>query len=218
MITACIEEGALELAAGYAQDALEVDGDAAAAVEGLRVLAARGVGAAQFVLALCALEGRGMAPDRAQALSLLETAAALPGTLGARARCCLAVCLMGDGGEEEARQCLDVDVAAPHLPRAFHLLASSAAEANVGESFFFLARAHLRGIGTAVDEPAGAAALQLAADQGFGEALFDLSECHRLGVGVPKDKSRARELRQRAWETGFVDKRALGDGLTVTHW
>ena len=81
-----IEEGDFESAVDFAAEALGVDGSAAVAAAGLKELAARGVTRALFPLALCALEGRGIAPDRAQGLELLEAAAAHAGAEGARAR------------------------------------------------------------------------------------------------------------------------------------
>jgi len=216
-----MEEGEFEDAAAVAVDALDEDGTAAAGAAGLQALAARGVESALLPLARCALEGRGMERNRAQALGLLEAAAAPPGVIGARARCCLAACVMQDG--EFWRERLDVADAEgtpppAHLARAFQLLVTSAAESGEAVNFFYLARAHLRGIGTAMDAAAGAAALQHAADLGDEIALYDLGECYRLGVGVRKDKARARALRARAREEGFEGKRELGAPITETCW
>ena len=219
-LTAFIEEGDHDTALSYAVESLEEPGDAAVAVLALKSLAAKGLGIASLLLAHCALEGRGMATDPVQGLSLLETAAALlSGTSGADARCCLARVLMEEENEG-LREVLGVADSEPnpHLVRAFHLLDTSATQSGEALHIFFLARAHLLGIGTPVDPGRGVVALRLSADLGLGVALYDLGECYRKGVGVRKDAKAANAFCKQAKEAGFKGKRKLGDWVNVVHW
>lgn len=219
------EEGESELAADLALSGLDSDGNAAVAAAALEVLAGRGMGRAQVALAHCALEGRGVARDRARGLALLESAALLPDSIGATARCDLAVRLMDPSRCEDERAAHGgalEDTPPAELARAFRFLESSARDTagGGGLALFFLARAHLLGIGTTVDERAGAAAMAEAAALGFDVALYDAGLCYARGIGVDQDSAAAEALFQRAHDAGFTEAvdRELGDFVNITHW
>jgi TPR repeat protein len=155
-------------------------GDEPGGVGALKAQAAKGSAKAEFFLALCYNEGKGVDKDPARALALMEQAAAkLPmakatlGTWYANGR-----------------------LVPKDLKRAEKLFRDAASTGSpypqtlLGELLF------------PTDAPQAIGWFQKAADQRYGEAEYCLAACYANGTGVPKDKDQELNWMQRAAADG----------------
>ena len=153
-----------------------------------QILAEAGDPEAQLFLGSCYRQGKGVAPDAAQAFYWVRRAAEQG---YAPAQLYLAECYSEGFGTER-----DTAQAAIWIQKA--------AEQGYAEGQSFLGYCYLEGFGVEQDAAQAVMWLQRAAEQGDSPAQFGLSVCFFNGIGVEKDDAKGVTYCKQAAEKGNI--------------
>jgi TPR repeat protein len=161
-------------------------GNAAVAAHWFELAADQGLKEAQFNLALLLLEGKGITPDEARAVSLLEHL----GETHPDAELLLARTHLQHANDP------------PRLANALRLF-RKLAESGRPEAQSALGMMYLTGTGVSADAEEGRFWVAEAAHQGYAPAAHQLADIYAAGAGVPRDLVEAQ-----AW---YAVSAALGN-------